>query len=165
MAQDFLEPGFIDAGLELKRLPVPASMTTRKEALFGFDVQDRPVRIIDGYAVGSASECLCFSAGLKPKAATILRIKSRWLMVGGLAGNTFSLSYQRQIDGTETPWATFVATGPVWQELELTIPLDDIAAGQEVIFNLVVTGAVITGSDDLIYMICSSTGSVRGYWG
>ncbi len=164
MAQDFLEPGFIDAGVELKRIPIPSSMVTRKEALFGFDSQDRSIRIIDGSTVGVNPESVCFSAGLKPEQAAILKIKTRWMMNNAAAGDSFELSYQRLVDVVETSWATITVSGSSWQEVELTLPLDGITAGQEVIFNMIVTGADFAGIDDLIYLLDSSSGTVRGTW-
>jgi hypothetical protein len=161
MAQDFLEPGFIDAGTELRRIPIPTSMITRKEAVFGFDSQDKPVRIMDGYMVQFANEAVCFSAGLKPREATILKLKTRWMMTNCLAGDSFNVSYQRLTDPAQTPSAIFVATGPIWQELELVLPLNGVADGQEMIFNIIVTGAQWGDNIDLIYF---SAGSVRGYW-
>ena len=164
MGQDFLEPGFIDAGVELKRIPIPSSMLIRNEALFGFDAMDRPVRMIDGSMVAADPESVCFSAGLKPKGAAILIVKSRWMMLNAAEGDSFDLSYQRLIDAAEMSWATVTVTGSVWQEIELTLPLDGITAGQEVIFNMVVTGSDFSGGDDLIYLLDSSSGAVRGTW-
>lgn len=164
MAQDFLEPGFIDAGVELKRIPIPSSMSTRKEALFGFDSQDRPIRLIDGSTVGISPESVCFSAGLKPQQATILKIKTRWMMNNAATGDSFDLSYQRLADAAETQWTTVTVSGSGWQEIELTLPLDGITAGQEVIFNMIITGADFSGGDDLIYLLDSSSGVVRGTW-
>jgi len=164
MAQDFLEPGFIDAGVQLQRIPIPSSMLTRTEALFGFDPQDRPIRLIDGSTVAVTHESICFSAGLKPPHATILKIKSRWMMKNALAGDWFNLSYQRLVDVAEAPWATVTVTGPAWQEVELTLPLDGIVDGQDVIVNWIVTGAGFAAGADLIYLLDSSAGAVRGTW-
>jgi hypothetical protein len=161
MAQDFLEPGFINAGTELRRIPIPASMITRKEAVFGFDGQDKPARIMDGYMVQHVPEAVCFNAGLKPREATILKLKTCWMMTNCLAGDSFNISYQRLGDPAQTPCAVFVATGPAWQELELVLPLNGIPDGQEMIFNVVVTGAQWSDNIDLIYF---SAGSVRGFW-
>jgi hypothetical protein len=164
MAQDFLEPSFIDAGVELRRIPIPSSMITRTEALFGFDAQERPIRLIDGYTIGTTHESVCFSAGLKPKQATILKVKSRWMMNNAIAGDSFNLSYQRLVDVAETPWATVTVTGPVWKEVELTLPLDSMIEGQDVLFNIIITGANFAAGTDLIYLLDSSTGAVRGAW-
>ena len=161
MAQDFLEPGFINAGVELRRIPIPASMVTRKEAVFGFDWQDKPARIMDGYMVQYANEAVCFSAGLKPREATILKVKTRWMMANCLSGDSFDISYQRLSDPVQTPCAVFVATDPVWHELEIALPAIDMPEGQEFIFNIVVTGGQWSDYEDLIYF---SAGSVRGFW-